>query len=451
MPPQIALLISLLLIVYLLRRDRKRIEGISNAVWIPFIWMFLSGSRYVSQWLDLSTPSGSTILEGSPVDRAVFTLLIVAGVLVLRKRKLDWNAFLGENPWIWLYFLFGAISFIWSDYPFVSFKRWIKALGTVVMVLVILTEERPYAAIGVILRRLAFVLLPLSVVFIKYYPHLGRAYHSYSGSQMFTGVADTKNGLGVLCLISGVYFSWNLLLAWRDEKQFAHQLHYSIYLVMVPLVAWLLYMSNSATAWVCMVVAAGLFWIGGRPGAIREPQMIMKIGFVVVAVLGFMEIAFDIKDTIIAMLGRRPDLTTRVPMWEDLLSMVRNPLLGFGYESFWLGPRLDYMREEWGIGQQAHNGYLEMYLNMGIVGVCFIGGWIVSGLIKVNRLLTVDYPVAVLRLCLIVIVVLYNWTEATFFGNSNMWLLFFLGIMDVPGVVRKENVISRRNRPKRLQ
>ena len=44
------------------------------------------------------------------------------------------------------------------------------------MVLVILTEKRPYEAVGVILRRLAFLLLPLSVLFIRYYPDLGREY-----------------------------------------------------------------------------------------------------------------------------------------------------------------------------------------------------------------------------------------------------------------------------------
>jgi O-antigen ligase len=157
----------------------------------------------------------------------------------------------------------------------------------------------------------------------------------------------------------------------------------------------------------------------------------MRIGISFIVLFGIMELAFDMKDTMIAMLGRRPDLTTRVPMWEDLLSMVRNPLLGFGYESFWLGDRLIYMENKWGIKQQAHNGYLEMYLNMGLIGVFFIVGWIVSGLRKGNRYLDIDYPAAVLRLCFIVIVAVYNWTEATFYGNTNMWLLFFFGVMDM--------------------
>jgi O-antigen ligase len=145
-----------------------------------------------------------------------------------------------------------------------------------------------------------------------------------------------------------------------------------------------------------------------------------------------METVFGVKDTIIIMLGRRPDLTTRVPMWQDAISLVRNPIVGYGYESFWLGRRLAYMVENWGVAQQIHNGYLEMYLNMGLVGVFFVFAWIVSGLKKVYWHLESNYSVAMLRLCFIIVVALYNYTEATFFGVSNMWLLLFLGVMEIP-------------------
>jgi O-antigen ligase len=131
-------------------------------------------------------------------------------------------------------------------------------------------------------------------------------------------------------------------------------------------------------------------------------------------------------------------------MWEDLLSFVKNPIIGYGYESFWLGERREYMWENWKIASQAHNGYLEMYLNMGVIGLCFILAWIVSGLMKVRRAMERDYKSAVLRLCLIVVVAVYNWTEATFFGSSNMWLLFFLGIMDVPERLEKRRNVGYR-------
>ena len=433
MPPQIALFICISLILYLFKIDKKRNEGVSTAIWVPFIWMFIAGSRLTSQWLNLGPLS--SIEEGSPLDRIVFTVLIIAGILILRKRKINWSFFFKKNVWIWLYFLFGAISFFWSEYPFVSFKRWNKAIGTLVMALVIMTEERPFEAIGIILRRLAFIFLPLSVVLVKYFPHLGRQYHISSGTLMFTGVATQKNGLGEICLVVGIYFFWTLLIGRMDKNETSPRLSYAEYILVLPIWAWLFYNVDSMTSLVCFVIAAGIFIVARQPAIAREPKRLMRICFLFIVVFGTLESTFDMKDTVIEMLGRRPDLTTRVPMWEDMMSMVKDPMLGYGYESFWLGPRLQYMREKWGMEHQAHNGYLEMYLNMGVIGVCFIIGWIVSGLRKVKRQLNNDYSAGVLCFCLIVVISIYNWTEATFFGYNNLWLLIFLAVMEL----KKEN------------
>ena len=199
------------------------------------------------------------------------------------------------------------------------------------------------------------------------------------------------------------------------------------------MIVWLLYKADSATSTVCMIIAGGIFIVARQPAVAIKPYRLLAISISIVGVYGFLESVFDVKDTIIVMLGREPNLTSRAPMWEDLLSMVRNPVIGAGYESFWLGPRLEYMLENWKIGSQAHNGYIEMYLNMGIIGLLFIGTWFLSGLKKIAWFLKVKYPIGVLRFCLLVVVALYNWTEATFFGNNIMWMLFFFAIMDPPG------------------
>jgi O-antigen ligase len=154
-----------------------------------------------------------------------------------------------------------------------------------------------------------------------------------------------------------------------------------------------------------------------------------------------MEFFFGVKDTAITWLGRKPDLTTRVPMWEHLLSMVDNPLIGTGYESFWLGARLIEIQERWGNLKQAHNGYIEMYLNLGILGIFFVISWVWAGVKKIKTHLATDYPAGVLRFCIIVVVLFYNYTEATFFGISNMWVLFLFAIMN-------SNVRSNANKQK---
>jgi exopolysaccharide production protein ExoQ len=433
MPPRIATLICILLILYLFWIDREKNEGVSFSIWIPFFWIVIAGSRFVSNWLTPGSPelSVDAYLEGNPLDRAIFLILILSGITVLVRRRLNWGVWLRENTWIWLYFLFGAISILWSDYPFVAFKRLFKALGNVIMVLIILTEERPYASLGVILRRFSFLLLPLSVLFIKYYPDLGRGYHM--GQPMLTGVAGQKNGLGTICLISGIYFSWSWLLSQSTAHASEKRRHYSVYLIILPMISWLTYISNSATSLACLIVALCIFAVGRQPVMVMRPQRILYLSITCLSLFGIMEIAFDIKNSVIAMLGRQPDLTTRVPMWQDLLTMVKNPLLGFGFESFWMGDRQKIVFERWGLTGNTHNGYLQMYLDLGYIGIFFVVAWILSGLRNVARKLIIDYPVAILRFCFIVVVCFYNYTEATLIGVSNIWIIFLLGIMDTPG------------------
>src|SRR5262245_40334803 len=149
--PQVALVSCLIFIFYIFRKDFKTCPRFSKALWVPLIWMFLAGSRYVSQWLSLSAPvtSVDSYSEGSPVDRIVFFSLVAIGVLILSRRDIAWNELLYENTWLVLYLLYCLASIGWSDEPFVLLKRWTKDLGNPIMALIVLTEAQPYEAVGI--------------------------------------------------------------------------------------------------------------------------------------------------------------------------------------------------------------------------------------------------------------------------------------------------------------
>lgn len=431
-----ATLICLFVILWLFRRDIKESAGSSKALWIPIFWMFLAGSRYVSAWLHLgSQSSGLANLynEGSPVDAAVFSLLILAGVVVLFKRRLDWGRLLTQNKLIFFYFLYCGMSILWSDYAFITFKRFVKELGIPVMALVILTEESPYEALGVVLRRLAFLLLPLSLLFVRYYPELGRTFH-VDGSIMYTGVGNQKNDLGSMCLLAGIYFSWHYLLGggkpgWKlgikgNMTDFAF----------IGVSAWLLRMSQSATSLVCLLAAVGLFFVGRMRCMLRKPDRILVLLLTGISLFFVLDMTMDVRETLLRALGRDETLTSRVPAWQTLREMASNPFVGTGFMSFWSGERLKIIWERLGSTIiQAHNGYLEQYLNLGYMGVAFIGAIILSGLFKVRRHLHVDYPSAMLRFSFIMVAVLFNYTEASFYGVNNIWLLLMIGVIEIPG------------------
>src|SRR5689334_15464709 len=128
LPPNVALLGSLIFIWYLYARDIRERPNVTGAVWLTVIWVVLMGSRSVSQWLYLlNLPiSLGSFEEGNPLDAFIYLMLILAGLHVLNKRQVSLSEFVNNNGWIVAFLFYCFIAIIWSDYPFVSFKRWIK-------------------------------------------------------------------------------------------------------------------------------------------------------------------------------------------------------------------------------------------------------------------------------------------------------------------------------------
>src|SRR5262249_4803600 len=138
-------------------------------------------------------------------------------------------------------------------------------------------------------------------------------------------------------------------------------------------------------------------------------------------------------------MGRNSTLTERTDLWAETLSLVRNPLFGTGFESFWLGPRLEEMwrMNSWRPGE-AHNGYLEVYLQLGWMGVTLLGVVLAKGYLTVFRALRRNDPAASLWLAYFLVGLVYNFTEAAFFRmQAPAWLFFLFAIVSVPAVRRK--------------
>jgi exopolysaccharide production protein ExoQ len=454
MPPILATFICILLIFYLFWTDLRQPGGPSGALWVPLGWMFLAGSRFPSSWLNLhpTFASAADIAEGSPVDRAFFFVLIVVGILILARRRLDWQRLLLSNSWIALYFLYCLASMAWADEPTLVLTRWAKDLGNPVMALLILTERRPYEAVGAVLRRLAFLTLPLSVLFIKYYPELGRGYHVYTGTPMYTGVGDQKNSLGLLCLLAGIYLFWELLQRRETTGPVFTRQHKIIAIVLIGMVAWLQHLSDSQTAFVCLVVAVLILLLGRMPAIARRPGRIFGVLFCAVFTVWLLDELLHVQEFALGLLGRNPTLTDRTDIWRIVSGFEVNPIVGVGFMSFWSGERLEELWTLIGATlNQAHNGYLEQYLNLGYIGVAFIAVIMLSGLLRVRRQLSVDPAAGMLRLCIIVSAVLYNYTEASFYGVNDMWILLLLGCIEVPRQSQPRAVKNRRWRQPMIQ
>ena len=208
MPPSLALFLWLILLLALLRLDPSKQRKTSLALWVPVAWMFTVGSRLPSQWLGGGIGSAAENLEeGNPLDRSIYFVLILLAVGILMSRSFQWGVFFKRNLALMSLLSFALLSVCWSDFPFVAFKRWFRDLGNYLMILVVLSDPLPLEAVRTLLRRLCYLLVPLSILLIKYYSYLAIHYSYWTGEKEYVGVTTSKNMLGVMCLISGLFFS----------------------------------------------------------------------------------------------------------------------------------------------------------------------------------------------------------------------------------------------------
>jgi O-antigen ligase len=430
----IATIVAVAFILWLFYLDRDRQLRTSKALWIPTAWLLINGSRAVSEWSLSNQAAASTthLSEGSPLDVALYAALIGAGVLVLNHRSSQVKRFIQGNFPLLLFFAYCALSIAWSDFPLIAAKRWVKAVGDLVMLLVVLTDQNPLAATRRLFARLAFVLLPLSVLFILQYPALGSFYESSSGVTYYSGVTTQKNTLGQTCMVCGLASLWSFVAAFENRNMPHRVRHLAAHGIILASAVWLIVKADSMTSLSCLALAGAVMimatqrWVAARPGGINA----IVGGTVGLAVFA---IFLDSAGSLLHSLGRNATLTGRTAIWKAVLSLHTNPLVGTGFESFWLGSRLQVVWSASDVGiLQAHNGYLEIYINLGWIGVILLGGLAVTGYRHALAVFRQDPEAGRLALAFFAAGLIFSLSEAGFRMMNLIWFAFLLAISGIP-------------------
>ena len=430
-PPNVALFLTVAFVIFLFRRDIQEKPNVTGALWLPLLWMLIICSRPVTTWLDIFGlhVGAVSVEEGSPVDAGIYFALIMAGIYVLSKRQVRFSEVFRNNGWLMAFLLYCLISILWSDFAFVAFKRWIKILGHPVMALIVLTEPDFDEALRRLMKRAAYVLVPVSILLIKYYPVLARRFDPFTGEATNTGITQGKNMLGADCLIVGFFFFWHLLQTWRTERSLARRNELLLIGAFLLMTSWLFLEAHSATSLACFVTATlVVISLGLRLVNKKQITLYLVLGVCTLAVL---ELAFGISQYVFELLNRNSTLTDRTVLWANLLKIKINPILGVGFESFWMGDRPEQAQGDfrW-VPNEAHNGYLETYLSLGLIGLFMLIGLLVATFRKIRLSLLTDFEFGRFRMGFLAAIVLYNWTEVAFRALHPVWFPFYLIALD---------------------
>jgi exopolysaccharide production protein ExoQ len=427
MSATVSIFVAVFFLAFFARNDSKEYPMFATRLWLPLIWMLLTSTRlfeiiFPSQSAENATDTIAAYLKGNATERGISIAFICMGLIALSRKKIHFGALAKANSWLFLLYFYALISIGWSDFPGVSFKRWIRIIGSLIMALIMLVDDDPGGAFEHIFRRYASFCLIFSVILVKFYPKIGFV-TSAMGTRSWAGIASHKNELAIFCSFALVFFVWRFLKSRPSINA------YDIILVLMCL--YLLMRTGSATADVTVLLALLVLFIitfmkGNLKKVIIFTLALSFIGFLIVGI--FLEQPQGgISGAFFRAAGRESTLTGRVPIWEYVLKLGNKDLIaGAGYESFWMANLL-IVRARFAFGPNtAHSGYVDIILSLGIIGLAILIILIFKSIARLvkseylatnyGRIIFVFFIMALLR----------NITESSMMNLSLSWFLFLL-------------------------
>ncbi|MBZ4487101.1 O-antigen ligase family protein [Microbacterium sp. cx-55] len=355
---------------------RERTSHLLLRAWCVFVlFQALAGVGWVHAF-------GNTITIVVTVVSALVSIAVWVSVRpAINARRLPWFV-LGYVAW-------AAASILWSAWPGTTALTWLLLAITTLQglfVAAMLTWKETVAAIAGALKWVLslsllfelgvsiFVRGPLLPGFIlpaeKMDPIVYWSRDNLFDGGRIQGLFGNANLLAVVALLGLIVFA----------IRFTARAPRRVLLVgWFVLAAFLFVRAGSATAYlsaaavVVVLVTVLLMRTVNRPGGRTKYYVLYSA----VAVTGAAVLWFG-RSVIFDALGRSSDLTGREGIWQSVLERAQqHPVIGWGFATPWLP--WDPMFDGWIVDHgetvmQAHNMWVDVFLQLGLIGVLIIAG-----------------------------------------------------------------------------
>jgi O-antigen ligase len=369
-------------------------------------------------------------LEGSGLQRVLFSgVYAMALLLIFSRMHRSWATARRDG---WLAGLVGLalLSAAWSVLPDMTMRRSVALLGTTLFGVYLAMQYSSEEQLALVGAGLALGAL-LSAVVAVVWPAFGVA--SVDVAAGWQGVYSHKNALGKIMALASLVFG--LLASRRGAGR-------ALALGGLGLSVMLVVESRSMSAVVvllCLALMARIFRVLGWRLEILVPAVLV----VMLVVMGATGWATSNSDALLKLMGRDVTLSGRTDLWEVVLEAIgKHPWLGYGYSSFWRYEFLDgdYISRLLGWAPpHAHNGLLELALDLGVCGVIvFLIGFGRSFARALAGLRFDTSPAGLWPILYLTFVLLYNLSESTILArNSLFWALYVAAALAVADPARR--------------
>jgi O-antigen ligase len=207
----------------------------------------------------------------------------------------------------------------------------------------------------------------LSVLAVILMPQYGLTQALATGTDIdivgtWKGVLPHKNSLGWICTAGVQVYAWRFLT--ERDRRLRHAACVAFFMFVAA-------ETRSSTALITIILSIVLIAVLNTRSRRGIGQAALEWCVVGGTVLLLSIVLLNPGD-VMALLGKSADMTGRIPLWRDILvSIEKRPLLGYGYGTFWVDQN-DERARIWALNPwqppDAHNAYLEMTLQLGILG-----------------------------------------------------------------------------------
>lgn len=319
---------------------------------------------------------------------------------------------------------FALLSCAWAEHPAMVFRRTSFMLGCT-LVGVLLAVRFTASERLVFLRFMLRFLSIASLVCVLLLPAYGVGYLKANDNLIhheWNGVFVAKNRLGAVVGLSA------LIDGFSQQRLWQRVFWYSLYIL-------LLIKSDSMTPLAALIATyilmTGYHWLADRRRwSDKSVAIALSISFLPILFMGLYTGIFQ------AALGKGDSLSGRTTIWRLSAPLLLNhPLLGFGYDGLFRGASNEFYaissKMNWSV-PAAHNGYLEIALDLGLIGAILALWFLAQSVTAVVRQLRIDdsrearFPLAFLLYFII-----SNITEGTILSSTIMWTIFVATMLDI--------------------
>lgn len=391
--------------------------------WIPaiiFAYVFLLSPLIVQAM----APSESTNVnvagaQSNPANQ-LFWIGMLALTLIAVRRDFGAAFRLLRDPVVVLvvaYLAFAAVSLLWSYAPAISFRRLV--LQVIVVLSVILPSALATDRDRMLERILAVIVMAVVLNFVV-------VLATPPGPLGHEGIYDHKNTLGSMMM-----FAICLCLYGAATRRGTLRI---VFLACVVMAFVALVESRSKTSLGLAVMMPALTFMAiaiARPVRMNVAAFVLFAAVFAIAAWFYISAltGYTFADMSMLLFGDTT-FTGRTIIWEFVLDVIsRSPLVGQGYAAFWgvgAGSIVDTEAPALVARlQQAHNGFLDVFVETGLIGLIILLALIVATLLSAAKSLERQPALCWLAITLVLIVVSHNMLESSLFRSYSLaWLLF---------------------------